>query len=642
MSSAEKELEERIAEVGNSLLAPPSDVDELLSLLDGLVAKKLLGHLDEDVKLAVASCISEITRITAPEAPYDDDLMKDIFQKIVNAFEKLDDMSSRSHSKRESILETVAKVRSCVVMLDLECDTLILEMFHHFLRTIRDNHPSNVFSSMEVIMTLVLEESEDISPVLVSTLLMNVKKDATDILPVARRLAEKVIGNCAIKLKPCLMEVVQSSGGQLSDYSKIITTVCEESSDVLKNNGLNASGECVGSGKIESEVSCPEVGTASGRSPKSVMSNGIVQAGNEALAEATTTNKKSGLPKNASASRTEEDKSDLIDVKGTLSENSNKKSKGHKSNSVLQLANTRDNSQIVDEKGDVDLPNRKKGHDKGPDISQSECPPSKEMEPTTQKEHKKGVEPQVSEKFKKDKASVVSPSSNEKLPDTSRPKRGRPPGIKVKKGGAGDALVSSSSSHKARAIEDTDTEVLLSSKKRKEGSKDSDRKPGRRSGKKQSAGSVEDSGKSSSHRKMEVDVGSDEEGMLLRKRRKLHMEVSEGPASGRRQGSKSKLQKSRDSSDNEMVSSPRMAAKGDKDQVILEESKSWKKRYREEVHTHKYMMLTLMLGFCVIKGGRGDRLGNEARRGEVPLRRLASARFAEAFASVAFTCTSIA
>lgn len=60
-----------------------------------------------------------------------------VFQKIVDAFENLDDTSSRSFSKRVSILETVAKVQSCIVMLDLECDAMILDMFHIFLRTIR-------------------------------------------------------------------------------------------------------------------------------------------------------------------------------------------------------------------------------------------------------------------------------------------------------------------------------------------------------------------------------------------------------------------------------------------------------------------------------------------------------------------------
>ena len=44
--------------------------------LKALITDKLLRHSDDDVKIAVASCVSEITRITAPEAPYDDDQMK--------------------------------------------------------------------------------------------------------------------------------------------------------------------------------------------------------------------------------------------------------------------------------------------------------------------------------------------------------------------------------------------------------------------------------------------------------------------------------------------------------------------------------------------------------------------------------------
>lgn len=53
------------------------------------------------------------------------------------SFEGLDDMGSPSFTRRVSILETVAKVRSCVMMLDLECDDLILKMFHIFFRVAR-------------------------------------------------------------------------------------------------------------------------------------------------------------------------------------------------------------------------------------------------------------------------------------------------------------------------------------------------------------------------------------------------------------------------------------------------------------------------------------------------------------------------
>lgn len=63
--------------------------------------------------------------------------MQEIFQLIVTNFKGLDDVNSPSFSRRVNILETVAKVRSCVVMLDLECDDLILEMFETFFDTAR-------------------------------------------------------------------------------------------------------------------------------------------------------------------------------------------------------------------------------------------------------------------------------------------------------------------------------------------------------------------------------------------------------------------------------------------------------------------------------------------------------------------------
>lgn len=54
--------------------------------LKALVADDLLRHPDIDVKVAVATCISEITRITAPDAPYDDDKMK-VLDFVISVFE---------------------------------------------------------------------------------------------------------------------------------------------------------------------------------------------------------------------------------------------------------------------------------------------------------------------------------------------------------------------------------------------------------------------------------------------------------------------------------------------------------------------------------------------------------------------------
>lgn len=61
--------------------------------------------------------------------------MRDVFSIIVEAFRNLDDIEIPSFGRRVSILETVEKVRSCVVMLDLELDDLIWDMFKHFFAT---------------------------------------------------------------------------------------------------------------------------------------------------------------------------------------------------------------------------------------------------------------------------------------------------------------------------------------------------------------------------------------------------------------------------------------------------------------------------------------------------------------------------
>ncbi|KAH0453112.1 hypothetical protein IEQ34_017436 [Dendrobium chrysotoxum] len=298
MEPTEKELEDRLRELGMRLASPPSDVDELLCLLDqteiylsrveqspstsmsdalcptmnSLITKEFLNHPEADVKVFVAACINEIIRVTAPDAPYNDDLMKEIFAMIVDAFEKLDDMSGCSYFKRVSILEIMAKVRSCVVMLDLECDDLILRMFENFLKSIRTDHPINVFSSMETIMTLILEESEDISQELLSCLLSNVQKSKKGVMPVVRRLAEKVISNCYMRLKPYIVVAVQSIGTSLSDYSDIVASICQDSSVALEKNEETE--------KLDKPVSyLEEVGAFADKTTK-VLSNGVVPFGN--------------------------------------------------------------------------------------------------------------------------------------------------------------------------------------------------------------------------------------------------------------------------------------------------------------------------------------------------------------------------
>ncbi|MQM03151.1 hypothetical protein Taro_035925 [Colocasia esculenta] len=99
-----QELQQQLRDVGSKLENPPASKDALIKLLkqaanclseleqsplpsmlesmqpclNAIAKPELLKHQDKDVRVLVAMCICEITRITAPEAPYSDDILRDV------------------------------------------------------------------------------------------------------------------------------------------------------------------------------------------------------------------------------------------------------------------------------------------------------------------------------------------------------------------------------------------------------------------------------------------------------------------------------------------------------------------------------------------------------------------------------------
>ncbi|KAJ6814311.1 sister chromatid cohesion protein PDS5-like protein A [Iris pallida] len=250
-----QELQLQLRDVGSKLASPPASKDVLIKLLkqaanclseldqspspqmldsmkpclDAIAKQDLLKHQDKDVKVLVATCICEITRITAPEAPYNDDILREIFHLIVGILSGLNDINSPSFGRRVVILEMLARYRSCVMMLDLECDDLIEEMFTTCFSVISDDHPKTVLLSMQKIMVLILDESEDIQENLLSTILSPLGRKKSDFSVASRRLAMDVIGHCAGKLEPSVKQfLVSSLSGDVSslndsiDYHEVI------------------------------------------------------------------------------------------------------------------------------------------------------------------------------------------------------------------------------------------------------------------------------------------------------------------------------------------------------------------------------------------------------------------------------------
>ncbi|KDP32795.1 hypothetical protein JCGZ_12087 [Jatropha curcas] len=169
-------------------------------LSKSIIKLSLLRNSDKDVKLLVAICVSEIFRILAPEPPFEDKYLRDIFKLIISMFGELADTASPYFSRRAKILETVARCKCCVIMLDIDCNDLVREMFNIFFSIVRENHQRSLINDILSIMGHIL--NEEASQPLSDLILQNLVKEGPAASPAASQLAVSVIEHCAEKLEP--------------------------------------------------------------------------------------------------------------------------------------------------------------------------------------------------------------------------------------------------------------------------------------------------------------------------------------------------------------------------------------------------------------------------------------------------------
>ncbi|KAG1327428.1 hypothetical protein COCNU_01G013620 [Cocos nucifera] len=231
----QKLLQQQLRDVGSKLENPPASKDALVNLLKilDLLVDQVVNQVDAnwtviesnlngkvlvmignaslrvmEVKVLVATCICEITRITAPEAPYSDDVLRDLFHLIVSTFSGLGDINSPLFGRRVVILEALARYS--------------------------DDHPQNVLTSMQTIMVLILDESEDIQENLLRTILSALGRKRNDYSMAARRLAMNVIECCAGKLEPCILQFLISTMSGNNSYLNKSLDYCEVIYDVYQ------------------------------------------------------------------------------------------------------------------------------------------------------------------------------------------------------------------------------------------------------------------------------------------------------------------------------------------------------------------------------------------------------------------------
>ena len=156
-----------------------------------LIQPKFLEEPCEGVKLPVSLCLSNIMKLTAPIAPYNDDVMRRIMRSVVETFQDLDNSAGSTFGKKLEILGSIATFETYVIMFDLECDDLILQMFQCFFN-IRRHHSDTVITHMQSILSSCMRDCEAIFQEL-QTRVLSIWRREKLVSPVVYELAQGLV-----------------------------------------------------------------------------------------------------------------------------------------------------------------------------------------------------------------------------------------------------------------------------------------------------------------------------------------------------------------------------------------------------------------------------------------------------------------
>ncbi|KAJ1920552.1 Sister chromatid cohesion protein pds5 [Mycoemilia scoparia] len=190
-----------------------------------LLEKSLVGHNDPGIQAYVACCISDILRLYAPEAPYDESELKAIFTFFVRQLRHLKDTSSEYYTIYAYLLESLATVKCVALVAELDnVDDLIIEFFKTSFEVISPKQPRNIQVHFADILQQLIEEPKQVPQEAVDIILLQFLRKRQVENPAAYQMACD-LGNATTDILQKYVcqyfnDVIVSAGKSQEDGSK--------------------------------------------------------------------------------------------------------------------------------------------------------------------------------------------------------------------------------------------------------------------------------------------------------------------------------------------------------------------------------------------------------------------------------------
>lgn len=138
------------------------DLNSLSTIKKDLLLPGILLHNDRGVKAYAACCLVDILGLYAPEAPFTEDELCDIFKFIIVQLGKGLKLSEDTYYPQYyHILESLSSVKSIVLICDLpNGDDLIHSIFRDFFALIRKEFNMQMENFMAEILVAIIDECQ--------------------------------------------------------------------------------------------------------------------------------------------------------------------------------------------------------------------------------------------------------------------------------------------------------------------------------------------------------------------------------------------------------------------------------------------------------------------------------------------------
>ncbi len=172
------------------------DTASLATVSRDVILPAILLHSDRGVKAYAACCLVDLLNLYAPEAPYEDHELVDIFKFLtVQLSRGLKSPNDTYFPQYFHVLESLSTVKSVVLICDLpNADGLITTLFRDFFALVRKELSKQIESFMADILCALIDEAPSVPSECVDYILAqftdkNIVRRRVLLLPVTSHLS---------------------------------------------------------------------------------------------------------------------------------------------------------------------------------------------------------------------------------------------------------------------------------------------------------------------------------------------------------------------------------------------------------------------------------------------------------------------